>query len=79
MVVQHWWGILAPAGVPQPIIDKLNRAIGEALASADLRGKFAEAGVSPPSGTGPEALGKLITADLKRWNAVVQDAGITAE
>lgn len=79
MVVQHWWGILAPAGVPQPIIDKLNQAIAQALASTDLQARFAAAGVSAPSATGPEALGRLIEADLKRWNAVVRDAGITVE
>ena len=79
MVVQHWWGVLAPAGVPGPVIDRLSQALARALASPDLQGKLVAAGVSPPPATGPAALREQIDVDLKRWNTVVRDAGIKPE
>ena len=79
LVVQHWWGVLAPAGVPVQTIERLAQAIVQALGQPDLREKFAAAGVMPPPAMGPEPLRALIGTDLQRWNKVVRDARISAD
>ncbi len=79
MVIQHWWGILAPAGVPKPIIERLTSAIEKTLAAKDVQERFRAVGVADPPRTGPEALRMLIAADLARWSAIVASAGIKAD
>ena len=41
MVVEHWWGIMAPAGVPKPIMEKLHGEIVKAVNAADVHERFA--------------------------------------
>ncbi len=79
LVVQHWWGVLAPAGVPGAAIEQLVQAVVRAITAPEVREKFAAAGVAPPPATGAAALQALIAQDLKRWTAVVTDARITAD
>jgi tripartite-type tricarboxylate transporter receptor subunit TctC len=78
MIFEHWWGIMAPAGVPKPIVDKLHAHISKALAAADVRERFAALAVEPRSTT-PEQFRELLVNDLKRWAKVVKDAGIKPE
>ncbi|HSN39118.1 MAG TPA: tripartite tricarboxylate transporter substrate binding protein [Burkholderiales bacterium] len=78
MVVEHWWGVMAPAGVPRPVIDKLHGAIVTAVNSADLRERFATLAVEPKTNT-PEEFRALLASDVKRWGKVVKDAGIKSE
>ena len=79
LVVQHWWGVLAPTGVPAAAIERLAQAVAGTIQAADVREKFAAVGVAPPAATGPAALGALIVQDLKRWTTIVHDARITAD
>ena len=78
IVFEHWWGVMAPAGTPRPIIDKLHEAIVRALATPDLRERFAALAVEPRTDT-PEQFRALLESDLKRWAKVVKDAGIKPE
>jgi tripartite-type tricarboxylate transporter receptor subunit TctC len=78
MVFEHWWGVMAPAGTPRPIVDKLHAAIAKALSTADLRERFAGLAVEPRTNT-PEQFRALLESDLKRWAKVVKDAGIKPE
>ena len=78
IVFEHWWGVMAPAGTPRPIIDKLHEAIVKALATSDLRERFAALAVEPRTNT-PEQFRALLESDLKRWAKVVKDAGIKPE
>jgi tripartite-type tricarboxylate transporter receptor subunit TctC len=76
--VSVWFGLVAPAGLPQPIVQRLNREVAEVLRSAALRDKFAAAGIDiAPSS--PEELGARIRADLPYWTKVMRDAGIQPE
>jgi tripartite-type tricarboxylate transporter receptor subunit TctC len=79
MIIQHWWGILSPGGVPKPIIERLANAVDKAFASNDVQQRFKAVGVTEPAHTGPEALRALIAADLARWSAIVTSAGIKAD
>ncbi|MBK7063165.1 MAG: tripartite tricarboxylate transporter substrate binding protein [Rubrivivax sp.] len=73
-----WQGIVAPAGTPREIIEKLNRAINTLLKDPALVQQLADQGVSALGGTS-EQFGKSIHKELVRWQQVVKDTGATAE
>jgi len=72
---QFWWGIVAPAGTPSPIIARLNAEITQALADPEIKATFEKQNIEPSPGT-PEALGKWIAAERVRWVDVVAKANI---
>ena len=78
LIVEHWWGVMAPAGVPKTIIDKLNAAIVNAVNSSDVRERFTALAVEPRTNT-PQQFRALLESDVKRWAKVVKDAGIKIE
>jgi tripartite-type tricarboxylate transporter receptor subunit TctC len=67
-----------PKGTPRPIIDKLNKAINEALADPAMQTKLAELGGTNIPGT-PEDFGKIISEETDKWAKVVKATGATAE
>ncbi len=69
-----WSGVIAPAGLPQPIVDKLNAAINRAIQSGEFQARFAAIGDEPAGGT-PEAFGALIASDSKKWGEVIAAGG----
>jgi tripartite-type tricarboxylate transporter receptor subunit TctC len=73
-----YYGIVAPAGTPRPIIDRLNKALREALASADVRKRLTNDGAEAVPGS-PEDYAAHIDRDEKRWSAVVKASGATAK
>jgi tripartite-type tricarboxylate transporter receptor subunit TctC len=73
--VVQWFGVLAPAGTPRPIIDKLQQAIVRALADPRVKKGFLSQGADTVGST-PEQLGATIRSDLDRWGKLVQKAGI---
>lgn len=70
-----WFAFMAPAGTPRPVVDRLNKAINEALQDPELRSRLKELGVEPSGGT-PEALDARIKADTVKWAKVISAAGI---
>ena len=70
-----WFGLVAPAGTPQPIIDKLARAANEALKSDEV-GKALEAQTVARIGGSPQELRRYMELEHKRWSAVVEGAGL---
>jgi tripartite-type tricarboxylate transporter receptor subunit TctC len=76
-VVTTWFGVLAPAGTPQPIIKKLNQGVVEALGNPTVLKKFDNAGlIAAP--TTPEEFEALIKSEIQRWSEVIQRGGIKA-
>ena len=71
-----WSGIMAPAGTPKRVIDKLNAAIGKILRDPDVKQRFASLGVDPVGGP-PEAFSRHIRAESEKWARVVKTANIT--
>ncbi|MGA7150676.1 MAG: tripartite tricarboxylate transporter substrate-binding protein, partial [Pseudolabrys sp.] len=69
-----WTGVIAPAGMPRPIVDKLNTAINKALTSEAFKEKFAKIGDEPAGGT-PEEFAARIRADSAKWADVVHRSG----
>src|SRR5690349_24001393 len=70
-----WLGIMAPAGTPKPIVDKLNAEINKVLARPDIKQQWASQGAEPMTMT-PAEFDKYLKADIEKWAQVVQVAGI---
>ncbi len=70
-----WHGLVAPKGVPRPIVDRLNREANEVLKAKDMGDLLATDGVAPAGGT-PEQFRAVIKADIGRWRGVVKQANI---
>ncbi len=73
-----WTGVIAPAGVPRSIVDKLNAAINKALTSEAFKEKFAKIGDEPAGGT-PEEFAATIRANSAKWAEVVKRSGARLE
>jgi len=78
VTMDFWVGFSVPAGTPQPVVDKLNKAITEALNTADGRKRLAEQGLDPVPNSPAQAT-QLVAAEMQRWGAVVKAAGIKAD
>jgi tripartite-type tricarboxylate transporter receptor subunit TctC len=73
-----WFGILAPAGTPPDVVQKLNAEIGRALGSQDVQDRLAAQLFAIQTAT-PAAFGDLIGRDLARWSKLVKEAGIKGD
>ena len=76
--VSLWYGLLAPAGTPRPVIDKLNRAVGEVLQTQEVVERLHAQGAEPMRGS-PEAFGAFMRAEMAKWAPVVKQANVKAE
>jgi tripartite-type tricarboxylate transporter receptor subunit TctC len=70
-----WFGLTAPAGTPREVIDKLSRAVREAVKSSEVVAAWRPQGVDPVDG-GPDDLARLEASELKRWSDVATAAGL---
>lgn len=77
-VVNGWYGILAPAGTPPEVVNKLSQAIADSLREPALREQLTGFGYTPVGGT-PQAFSDLIDSELQRWNQAVKDSGATIQ
>jgi tripartite-type tricarboxylate transporter receptor subunit TctC len=69
-----WSGVIGPAGIPRPIVDKLNAAINRAIQSAAFQERFAAIGDESAGGT-PEEFLALIRSDAVKWGEVIRRSG----
>ncbi|HEV3011191.1 MAG TPA: tripartite tricarboxylate transporter substrate binding protein [Burkholderiales bacterium] len=76
--VVGWYGLLAPAGTPPAIVQKLNREIVRSLRLPDVGEKIAAEG-SEPVGNSPEEFGAHIKAEVEKWRDLIQKTGIKTE
>jgi tripartite-type tricarboxylate transporter receptor subunit TctC len=77
-VSDNWWGILAPAGTPALIVEKLYKDTQTALKAPELQAVFAREGASTLEMTSAE-FGKYIESEMVKWSRVVKEGGITAQ
>jgi tripartite-type tricarboxylate transporter receptor subunit TctC len=73
-----WFGFFAPAKTPKPIVDTLNRAINQALASPDVVAKLSGIGMDPATGT-PDDFAKIVASDYAKWGPIVTASGFKPE
>jgi tripartite-type tricarboxylate transporter receptor subunit TctC len=76
--VTQWYGILAPAGTPAAIVERLNKEIATAIANPKVAQAFVKLGTKPVSGTSAE-FSMLIRTEIERWTKVIKAAGIKGE
>jgi len=72
--VNAWSGVIAPAGLPRPILDKLNKAINAAIVAPETQQRFEQLGSEGGGGT-PEEFAELIRRDSAKWADVVKRSG----
>jgi tripartite-type tricarboxylate transporter receptor subunit TctC len=73
--VSGWYGVIGPAGIPQPVVARLNKAINDYLQAPDSRKQLSNEGADPRTGT-PEEFGAAMATDLQKWAKVVAATGI---
>jgi tripartite-type tricarboxylate transporter receptor subunit TctC len=76
--VTPWFGVVVPAGTPQPVVAKISTALEAALSTADVRQKLDTAGCEAKSAP-LAAFADIIKSDVALWAKVVKEAGITAD
>jgi tripartite-type tricarboxylate transporter receptor subunit TctC len=74
----NWWGILAPAGTPAPVIEKLHKDLTGVLSSRETEKRFETEGAEVVRMT-PAEFGRFISAELVKWSRVAREVGIKAE
>lgn len=74
--VNNWHGVVAPRGVPKPIIDRLNAEINKIVKAPDFAARIANEGLEPSGGT-PEEFLTLIKREIAEWAEVIKQAKIT--
>ena len=73
--VTSWYGLAMAPGTPQPIVDRLNKAVAEALGRESVRKQIADIGAQPRTST-PEELSRHIAGEIAKWQGVREKAGI---
>ena len=79
--VSVWHAMYAPKGTPQPIIDKLSKALQEALKDPNLKQRFADLGSEPVAQNlaTPDALRAHLKAEIDKWGPIIKKAGVFAD
>ena len=75
MIVDNWWGFLAPAGTPKAVVDKLRDEIARVVALPDVRERYAGLGVTPSVST-PAEFQKQLEDEFRVWSKVAKDNNI---
>ena len=73
-----WFGLLAPASTPRPVVDKLSADANRVLADPDVRSRMHALGADPGGNT-PEEFARFIRDDMAKWTRLMREAGIQAE
>lgn len=73
-----WFGVFAPAGLPQDLVKRLHGDIVRILAQPDVRDRTVQQGADPVGNT-PEEFGKFVQTEIRKWAKVIRASGATAE
>ena len=73
-----WYGLVAPAGAPKPVVEKLNHAVARALSSPDIQTRLSSDGSEPAAGT-PAQLAETIAKEIDRWKKLMQQTQLKLE
>jgi len=75
MIVDNWWGFLAPAGTPKAVVERLHDELAKAVALPDVRERYAGLGVTPVVST-PAEFQKTLDEEFRVWTKVAKDNNI---
>jgi tripartite-type tricarboxylate transporter receptor subunit TctC len=76
--MESWFGLFAPAGTPEPVLEKLRAAMAEVMASRDVQELFAKTGGVVSKLSGPQAEQK-VRSDIERWTRLLQEIGMKGD
>ncbi len=76
--IGSWWGMVAPAGVPAPIVSRLNAEIAAVLKQPELAQRLEADGAFPAASTS-EAFAQRLHAEVEKWKRVARDSNIRIE
>jgi len=76
--IDTWWGLVAPAGTPRPVVDRLNAAFVAALNAPDVRARFAQL-MAEPVPTTPEQFAEFMKRELAKYGPVVKASGASVD
>ncbi|MBR1199660.1 tripartite tricarboxylate transporter substrate binding protein [Bradyrhizobium sp. AUGA SZCCT0240] len=75
LLIENWYGMIAPGGTPEKIITELNRIANEAMADPSVKAKLADQGLTV-AGDSPEHFRGFIDSEIKKWSKVIKEAGL---
>ena len=75
LLIENWYGMIGPAGLPRDILDKINRVAVEAMSDPAVNDKLADQGLTLVPQT-PEEFRAFIAAEAAKWSNVVKKAGL---
>jgi tripartite-type tricarboxylate transporter receptor subunit TctC len=75
----QWFGLAAPAGTPQAIVDKLHDAVTKALADPEVKKRYEELAMTPAPSASPQSYANFVHDEGARWHKVIEDAHIVAQ
>ncbi len=78
VVASGWFGFMAPAGTPQPIVERMQQEINRALADPEVKQKLLAQGLETRAGSAAE-FGKFIDDETRKWSEVIRVAGLKGE
>jgi tripartite-type tricarboxylate transporter receptor subunit TctC len=75
LLIENWYGMVGPAGLPREVLDKINRVAVEAMSDPSVRDKLADQGLTLVPQT-PEQFREFIAAEATKWSTVIKNAGL---
>ena len=75
LLIENWYGMIAPGGTPEKIVGELNSIAKEAMADPAVKAKLAEQGLTV-AGDSPEHFRGFIESESRKWAKVIKDAGL---
>ncbi len=73
-----WFGLYGPKGLPQDVLEKVNKAVNQALADTDVKDKLARLGIEPVGGTNQQ-FATMAKQDKEKWHRIITERKITSE
>jgi tripartite-type tricarboxylate transporter receptor subunit TctC len=70
-----WYGVVAPAGTPRPIVERLHAEFTKAMHAPDMKERYEKLGVDPVEST-PEQFGAYMSAETKKWGEIIKRSGV---
>jgi tripartite-type tricarboxylate transporter receptor subunit TctC len=78
MILEQWWGLVAPAGTPTAVIERLRAELHAALGHPNVRERLRLLAVEKQP-TSPLEFGRFVADEVRRWGKVARDAGLKPE
>jgi len=78
VVAEAWFGFLAPAATPDPIVDRMQAEVGHALSDGDVKQKLSVQGLDVHYLPGPE-FGKFVQGESDKWGKIIREAGLNKQ